>query len=337
MKIAVDAMGGDFAPRAVVEGAMAADDEYNLEILLVGAERSVKRELERQKFQGAKLTLVDAPETISMGEGLMSLRRKNRSSIYVGTRLIKSGEASAFVSMGNTAAVTYISKKVLGNLEGIEKPGLALLIPTLKDVSLLIDVGASANCQPHHLVQFAVMGKIFMETALGRRNPAIALMSIGEERTKGNDLTKEAYRRLQESPLNFIGNIEGKDIYSGIADIIVSDGFTGNVALKVSEGVVETMMTMARHEITKNLLARIGFFLLKHHLKKIYKRIDYSEYGGAHLLGVNGICIIGHGRSNYKAVKNAIRVGKEIAAERLQERIQEEMVKFLRGYKGATI
>jgi glycerol-3-phosphate acyltransferase PlsX len=337
MKIAVDAMGGDFAPRAVVEGAVAAADEYKLEIILVGAERSVKRELERQKCQGAKITLVDAPETISMGEGLMSLRRKNRSSIYVGTRLIKSGEASAFVSMGNTAAMTYISKKVLGNLEGIEKPGLALLIPTLKGVSLLIDVGASANCQPHHLVQFAVMGKIFMESALNRRNPGIALMSIGEERTKGNDLTLEAYKRLQTSPLNFIGNIEGKDIYSGIADIVVSDGFTGNVALKVSEGVVETMMAMARHEITKSVLARIGFFLLKHHLKKIYKRIDYSEYGGAHLLGVNGICIIGHGRSNYKAVKNAIRVGKEIVAERLQERIQEGMIKFLQAYKGATV
>jgi glycerol-3-phosphate acyltransferase PlsX len=162
-------------------------------------------------------------------------------------------------------------------------------------------------------------------------------MSIGEERTKGNDLTLEAYKRLQTSPLNFIGNIEGKDIYSGIADIVVSDGFTGNVALKVSEGVVETMMAMARHEITKSVLARIGFFLLKHHLKKIYKRIDYSEYGGAHLLGVNGICIIGHGRSNYKAVKNAIRVGKEIVAERLQERIQEGMIKFLQAYKGATV
>lgn len=336
MKIAVDAMGGDFAPRVVVEGAVAAAEEFDVEILLVGAERPVKRELERLNFQGAKITLVDAPETISMGEGLMSLRRKSRSSIFVGTELLKKGEADAFISMGNTAAVTYISKKVLGSLEGIEKPGLALLIPTLKGVSLLIDVGASANCEPHHLVQFAVMGKIFMETALNRQNPTVALMSIGEEKTKGNDLTLEAYKRLQASPLNFIGNVEGKDIYSGVADIIVSDGFTGNVALKVSEGVVETMLAMAKHEITKNLLAKVGFLLLKHHLKKIYKKIDYSEYGGAHLLGVKGICIIGHGRSNHKAVKNAIRVGKEIVAQKLQEKIQEEMGKFVQAYKGVT-
>jgi glycerol-3-phosphate acyltransferase PlsX len=336
MKIAVDAMGGDFAPRVVVEGAVAAAEEYEMEILLVGAERSVKRELERLKFQGAKITLVDAPETINMGERLMSLRRKNKSSIYVGAQLVKRGEASAFVSMGNTAAVTYISKKVLGSLAGIEKPGLALLIPTLKGVSLLIDVGASANCQPHHLVQFAVMGKIFMETTMNRQNPSVALMSIGEEKTKGNDLTLETYERLQALPLNFIGNVEGKDIYSGVADIIVSDGFTGNVALKVSEGVVDTMLAMAKHEIMKNLLAKVGFLLLKHHLKKIYKKIDYSEYGGAHLLGVNGVCIIGHGRSNYKAVKNAIRVGNEVAGQRLQERIQEEMAKFIQAYKGAT-
>lgn len=336
MKIAVDAMGGDFAPRVVVEGAVAAAKEFDVEIFLVGAERLVKRELDRLKFQGMGLTLVDAPETISMGEGLMSLRRKRRSSIFVGADLVKKGEAEAFISMGNTAAVTYISKKVFGSLEGIEKPGLALIIPTLKGVSLLIDVGASANCQPHHLVQFAVMGKIFMETALNRQNPTIALMSIGQEKTKGNNLTIEAYKRLKATPLNFIGNVEGKDIYSGVADIIVSDGFTGNVALKVSEGVVETMLALAKHEITKDLLAKVGFLLLKHHLKKIYKKIDYSEYGGAHLLGVKGICIIGHGRSNYKAVKNAIRLGQEMVARKLQEKIQEEAGRFVQAYRGVT-
>jgi glycerol-3-phosphate acyltransferase PlsX len=337
MKIAVDAMGGDFAPRVVVEGAVAAAEELGVEVLLIGPEKRIKKEVESLNLKRAKITLIDAPETIGMGDGLISLRRKSRSSIFIGAELVKKREAEALVSMGNTAAVTYISKKVMGSLEGIEKPGLALLIPTLKGVSLLIDVGASANCTSQHLLQFAVMGKIFMETAMRRTNPTIALMSIGEEKTKGNELTLETYKRLEASALNFIGNVEGKDIYSGAADIIVSDGFTGNVALKVSEGVVETMLAMARREITKNLLAKVGFLLLKHHLKKIYKKIDYSEYGGAHLLGVNGICIIGHGRSNQKAVKNAIRVGKEVIAQHLQDKIQEGWMKFAQASKGVAI
>jgi len=330
MKIAVDAMGGDFAPREVVAGAVSAAEEFGLQIVLVGSEKAVRKELSRLNYQGNKISLIDAPETINMGDGVMSVRRKNKSSIYLGAELVKKGEAQAFVSMGNTAAVTYISKKVLGSLEGIEKPGLALLIPTLKGVSLLIDVGASANCQPQHLLQFAIMGKIFLETALNRQNPTIALMSIGEEKTKGNDLTLQTYERLQASGLNFIGNVEGKDIYSGLADIIVSDGFTGNIALKVSEVVVETMLTLARHEVTKDVWAKIGFLLLKHHLKKIYKKIDYSEYGGAHLLGVNGICVVGHGRSNQKAVKNAIRIGQEVVLEKLQEKIRNEMARYAR-------
>lgn len=328
MKIAVDAMGGDFAPREIVAGAVAAAEEYGLQIILVGTEKVVRKELSRLNYHGNNVSLLDAPDTINMGDGVMSLRRKSKSSIFLGAELVKKGEAQAFVSMGNTAAVTYISKKVLGSLEGIEKPGLALLIPTLEGVSLLIDVGASANCQPQHLLQFAIMGKVFMETALNRKNPTVALMSIGEEKNKGNELTLKSYERLQASGLNFIGNIEGKDIYSGEADIIVSDGFTGNVALKVSEGVVETMLILARHEVTKNIWAKIGFLLLKHHLKKIYKKIDYSEYGGAHLLSVNGICIIGHGRSNKKAVKNAIRIGKEVVLEKLQDKIREEMARY---------
>lgn len=335
MKIAVDAMGGDFAPKTVVEGAIAAAAELDVNILLVGAENQIKQEIERLHCHGARITLIDAPESIGSGEGLLTMRRKDKSSVFVGAELVKKREAEAFISMGNTAAVTYISRKVLGGLKGIEKPGLALFFPTLKGLSLLIDVGASANCQPKHLVQFAIMGKIFMETAMNRDNPTIGLMSIGEERTKGNTLTRETYERLQKLPLNFIGNVEGKDIYRGKADVIVSDGFTGNVALKVSEGVVETMLAMARREISSNLLAKFGFLFLRHHLKKIYKRIDYSEYGGAHLLGINGICIIGHGRSNQKAVKNAIRIGKEVASRQLLTRIQEEILEFSQAYHEA--
>jgi len=200
-------------------------------------------------------------------------------------------------------------------------------VPTLRGVTLLLDVGANANCQPQDLEQFAVMGKIFMERVLGHDDPSIALMSIGEEETKGNDLTKRTFERLQNAPLNFVGNVEGKDIYSGKADVIVSDGFTGNVALKVSEGVVETLFSMAKREIMKNVLAKIGFLLMKKHLKKVFKQVDYSEYGGAQLLGLNGVCIIGHGRSNPNAVKNAVRQARDFVASRVQDKIQEEIAK----------
>ncbi|MDP2914254.1 MAG: phosphate acyltransferase PlsX [Candidatus Aminicenantes bacterium] len=327
MKIAVDAMGGDFGPRITVQGAVQAAQDLNVEILLVGVEHLIKKEFDRYGQAGSKVTIIDAPESVDMGEGIFSFRRKEKSSIRVSAQLVKERRADAFVSMGNTAAVVYISRKVLGALRGVNKPALSLLVPTLRGVTLLLDVGANANCQPQDLEQFALMGKIFMEEVLGRKNPSIALMSIGEEETKGNDLTKKAFERLQAASLNFIGNVEGKDIYSGKADVIVSDGFTGNVALKVSEGVVEMLFSMARREIMKNVLAKIGFLLMKRHLKKVYKQVDYSEYGGAQLLGLNGVCIIGHGRSNPNAVKNAVRQARDFVANRVQDKIQEEIAK----------
>ncbi len=328
MRIALDAMGGDFAPQVTVEGALKASQEYQIEVLLVGVEKLIKKEFAKLgRFKG-KVDIIDAAEAIGMGEGILSFRKKQRSSIRVAVQLIKDGEAEAFVSMGNTAAVVYISKKILGSLKGIEKPGLSLLVPSLKNPTLLIDVGASVNCQPHHLVQFAVMGQIFMESVLGLKNPRIGLMSIGEEDTKGNELTRETYELLESSPLNFIGNVEGKDLYSGKADIIVSDGFTGNVALKASEGVIDTLYKMARTEVMKDLLSKIGFFLMKRNLKRLYKKINYAEYGGAPLLGINGVCIIGHGRSNSTAVKNAIRLASEFVKNRVQEKIEKELGKF---------
>ena len=325
MKIAVDAMGGDFGPKVTVEGAVRAAEEYDVDIVLVGVENVVRREVDRFGSAGGRVTVCDAPEAIGMGEGLLSFRKKNQSSIVVGTELVRKGDAGAFVSMGNTAAVVYISRKTIGALKGVDKPALALLLPNMRGATLLIDVGANANCRPHHLVQFAVMGKTFMETALGHTNPRVGLMSIGEEKTKGNELTKEAFGLLQDSPLNFVGNMEGKDIFSGKADVIVSDGFTGNVALKVSEGVVESLFSMVRSEVMKNLFAKVGFILMKRHLKKIYKKVDYSEYGGAHLLGVNGVCIIGHGRSNSRAVRNAIRLAREFVVNKVQQKIQDEI------------
>jgi glycerol-3-phosphate acyltransferase PlsX len=328
MKVAVDAMGGDFGPIVTVEGAIKASREYMTEVLLVGVEDLIKKEFEKFNHSRSNVTIVNATEAIDMGEGILSIRRKKKSSIRIGAQLVKDGEADAFVSMGNTAAVVYISKKILGALKGVEKPALSLLVPNIKGLTLLIDVGANVNCRPHHLEQFAVMGHTFMGSVMGIKKPRIGLMSVGEEKIKGNELTKEAFERLQDSPLNFIGNVEGKDIYSGKADVIVSDGFTGNVALKVSEGMVETFSYIARTEIMKNFFAKIGLFLMKRNLKKIYKKVDYTEYGGAQLLGINGVCIIGHGRSNANAVKNAVGLAKDFVANKVQEKIQSEIAEL---------
>ncbi|MGD8537454.1 MAG: phosphate acyltransferase PlsX [Candidatus Aminicenantes bacterium] len=325
MKVAVDAMGGDFGPKVTVEGAVRASQELEIDILLVGSESRVRREFEKLDISKASVTVVNASEEISMSEGILSFRKKKKSSIRIGTQLLKEKKADAFVSTGNTAAIVYISNKVLGSLKGVDRPGLSLLVPTMSGPTLLIDVGANVNCLPHHLEQFAVMGRIFMESVMNIKEPRIALMSVGEERTKGNDLTKEVNARLMASSMNFIGNVEGKDIYSGKADVIVSDGFTGNIALKVSEGVVDTMFNMAKTEIMKDFFAKIGFLLMKRHLKKLYKRVDYSEYGGAQLLGINGVCIIGHGRSNVVAVKNAVKLAKDFVKNHVQDKIQAEI------------
>lgn len=335
MKVAVDAMGGDYGPRVVVEGALSAAREWDIEVLLVGVKELIKKEFERLDHSNLKVTIVNASEYIGMGEGIWTLRRKKKTSIQVGTQLVKEKKADAFVTTGNTAAVVYLSKKIIGALSGVERPGLSLLIPTLGGMTLLIDVGANVNCTPKHLEQFAIMGKIFMENVLGLKNPRIGLMSVGEEQTKGNDLTKLVSKRLSASSMNFIGNVEGKDIYSGNADVIVSDGFTGNVALKASEGMIDTLLRLARREIMGNLFAKLGYLLMKRNLKKLYKRVDYSEYGGAHLLGLNGVCIIGHGRSNPVAVKNAVRLAKDYVIGQVQAKIEKEITHQAYGVEAA--
>ncbi|MFO7865209.1 MAG: phosphate acyltransferase PlsX [Candidatus Aminicenantes bacterium] len=335
MRIAVDAMGGDFGPVVSVAGALSAAREFDIDILLVGSEELIQKELSAQDQSAARIKIVNATESIGMSEGLLSFRRKKRSSILVGTQLVKEKKADAFVSMGNTGAVVYISKQVLGALEGVERPSLALLVPTLKGLTLLTDVGANVNCSPENLEQFAIMGEIFMQSALGIENPRVALMSIGEENTKGNELTKDVYERLSASDINFIGNIEGKDIYSGKADVIVTDGFTGNIALKTSEGVIDTFANMAKNEIMKNIFAKLGFLLMKRHLKKLYKKVDYSEYGGAHLLGIDGVCIVGHGRSNPVAVKNAIRLAQDYVKGKVQENIRKRLERTAGALHGA--
>ena len=335
MRIAVDAMGGDSGPRVTVPGALRAAEELNVDVLLVGLESAIRREVDRNGASGPHFTIVEAPEAIGMGESLLAFRKKKASSIRVAAQLVKDGRADALVSMGNTGAVVYISRDVLGALRGVDRPALALLVPGVEGQTLLLDVGANANCQPHNLVQFALMGKIFMEAVVGVKDPRIGLMSIGEEKGKGNALVQETFDRLQVAPLRFIGNVEGKDLFSGVADVVVSDGFTGNVALKVSEGVVQSVTSMARHEITKNIFAKLGYLLMKRHLKKLYKKFDYSEYGGAQLLGVDGVCVIGHGRSNPDAVRNAIARAREFVANRVLEKIQAEILRYERALKGA--
>jgi glycerol-3-phosphate acyltransferase PlsX len=329
-------MGGDSGTKATVPGALKAAEDFGVDVLLVGLEGVIRREIAKHGAAGPRVSVVNAPEEIGMGEGLLAFRKKKASSIRVGAQLIRDGRADAFVSMGNTGAIVYISRDVLGAIKGVDRPALALLVPGVKGQTLLLDVGANANCQPHNLVQFALMGKIFMEAVVGLKDPRVGLMSIGEEKGKGNDLVKQAFDRLQEAPLRFIGNVEGKDLFSGAADVVVSDGFTGNVALKVIEGVVESVVSMARHEITKDIFAKLGYLLMKRHLKKIYKKVDYAEYGGAQLLGVDGVCIIGHGRSNAAAVRNAIARAREFVANGVQEKIQAEILRYEHALRGAS-
>jgi glycerol-3-phosphate acyltransferase PlsX len=260
-------------------------------------------------------------------------RKRERTSIKKGLDLLKQGRADALVSTGNTGAVMAISKEILGTLKNIDRPALSVMVPTLKGHSLLIDVGANVDSKPKNLVQFALMGKVYLENVIGVKKPRIALMSIGKEDIKGNELTKNTFSILKKLDINFIGNIEGKDIHLGEADLIVTDGFTGNVTLKVSEGFVDLITTLLKEEIRLSLLSKIGVFFLKSSLKKIKKKLDYSEYGGALLLGVNGVVIIGHGRSNIKAIKNAIEQSRKFVEKKVVEKIGIEIANMEKIFK----
>jgi glycerol-3-phosphate acyltransferase PlsX len=331
VRIAVDAMGGDHAPAVVIEGVVdyirenSHDDNYK--IVLVGKEKEIHKEL--KKFRNVRLDrleIVDALEEISMKEHFLSYwRKREQTSIKKAIDLVKNGKAMAMVSAGNTGAVMALAKNVLGSMKNIDRPALAIMLPTLKGSSLLVDVGANTDSKPHNLVEFALMGKIYLENIVGIKNPRIGLMNIGEEEVKGNELTKTTHNLLKQLDINFIGNVEGRDVYIGEADLIVTDGFTGNVTLKVSEGVVEVMLSMLKREIMSNVFSKIGFFFLKHSLKRIKKKLDYSEYGGALLLGVNGIVIIGHGGSNAKAIKNAISLSYRFVTEKVLDKISQEI------------
>ena len=336
IKIAVDAMGGDHAPGAIVEGTVNyLKDDEDVCLVLVGKKRVIKRELKKNNVVNLdRIKVIAATEEISMREHFLSYwRKREQTSIKMALDLIKKNEAQAMVSAGNTGAIMAIAKNTLGTIKNIDRPALALMIPTLKGNSLIVDVGANVDPKPRNLVQFALMGKVYLENVQGVKDPKIALMSVGEEETKGNELTRTTYNILKSLDINFIGNIEGRDAYIGEADLIVTDGFTGNVILKVAEGVINVTASMLKREIMSNLLSKIGFFFLRSSFRRLMKKFDYTEYGGALLLGVNGIVVIGHGNSNAKAIKNAIDLSKKFITENILDKISNEIGKYKKTFK----
>lgn len=325
--IALDAMGGDHAPRVEVEGAILAARELGVRVLLVGVEGDVRAELNRHRHHRLPIEVVHAPEVITMSDTpSQAFRRKKESSVHVAARLVRDGRADALVSAGNTGAVMTVARFVIGTLPSVDRPALAAAFPNMKEkVSVILDVGANVDSKPEHIEQFAVMGEIYFRAIWGVKRPRVALLSIGEEEAKGNELTREAASRLKHSSLNFVGNVEGRDVFRGNVDVVVCDGFIGNIALKLSEGLVEHIGSMLKRAIKSSLTSQIGYALSKRAFDDFRKRTDYSETGGAPLLGIRGITVIGHGRSNPNAIKNAIRVASELCRSRVNEKIEQEL------------
>jgi len=332
MRVALDAMGGDYAPSVNVEGAVETINEHeDIEVILVGNETLIKQELRNKKFQHDRITLEHATEVVEMQESpSVAIRKKKNSSIRVGIELVKSGKADAFVSAGHSGVIMATSLLLLGKSPGVLRPAIATLMPTIRDTFIMLDVGATVDCKPDNLLQFALMGNTYGQLVLERKSPKVALLSIGEEDTKGNELTKEAFKMIRNTDLNFIGNIEGKDIFAGKADVVVCDGFIGNIALKISEGLAETILKMLKREITSVSTGRVGYLMMKPAIRSFKKRTDYDEYGGAPLLGINGACIISHGRSTAKAIKNALRVASDFSSKKVFHAIATEIGNNLR-------
>lgn len=328
LRIAIDAMGGDQAPRVVVEGVVEASSLLNQgeELILVGDEGAIKKEMEDLPAGSLLISVVHASESIYMDESpILALRKKKDSSIAVALAMQQKGEVEAVVSAGNTGAVMASSVWKLKKLEGVDRPAIASFFPTEKDPIIVLDVGANADCKPLNLYQFAVMGSIYAQSILGRRNPRVGLLSIGEESSKGNELTLETYRFLEKSSLNFVGNLEGKDVLTGDVDVVVCDGFVGNVILKFTESIERILTTHFNKHLRSNLRSKLGAFLLKPVFENFRKDFDYAEYGGALLLGVDGVSIICHGKSSPKAISNAILMARRMVKEEINERIKERL------------
>jgi glycerol-3-phosphate acyltransferase PlsX len=328
VRIALDAMGGDHAPGEIVRGALLAAAELPVEILLVGREEDVRKELAAAGGPTpSSIEVVDAREVVEMEDNALApLRRKRNSSIRICANLVAEGRADALVSAGNTGAAWTSARAVMGMIEGVSRPALATVLPSLGGHTVLLDVGANTEVKPNHLREFAVMGHFYAQMLFGKEAPRVGLLSIGEEEGKGNDLTKETFRVLKETGLNFIGNAEGRDVYNGNADVVVCDGFTGNVVLKASEALGEFVSRTLKQSLMRSLPRKVGGLLAKGAFDDLKKRMDYSEYGGAPLLGVKGGCIVCHGRSNAKAIKNAIRVAREFAVNHIDEKIQAKVL-----------
>lgn len=320
MSVAVDAMGGDRGPDVLIKGAIDAARDYGVGITLVGMEGVLRDKLQRQGGGDLPISTHPASQVVDMEESPAdSLRHKKDSSIRVAFELVRQGKAEALVSAGNSGATLATAMVALGRINGV-RPAIATLMPTLKKPVAMIDVGANVDCKPVHLLQFGIMGSVFAGELLDNSRPRVGLLSIGEEDTKGNQLVKRAYDLLADSDLNFVGNIEGGEVFKGDVDVIVCDGFVGNICLKLSEGLAKTVLTMLSSEIGENLMAEMGY-PLRSAFKRFYKIIDYAEYGGAPLLGINGIAIICHGLSGSKAVKNAIRLAHELAEIKLADKL----------------
>jgi glycerol-3-phosphate acyltransferase PlsX len=327
IRIAVDAMGGDHAPGVIVAGALAAARRIGAALLLVGREDAIRAELAiHEDSRALDVQVRHAPEVVEMGEApTAALRRKSASSIRVAADAVARGDAAALFSAGNTGAAVVAAHAAFGMLPGVDRPALATTIPTRSGAAVLVDSGATVECRPQHLLQFAMMGSVFARVALDTPEPRVALLSVGEEESKGNELTRDAHQLLKQSPLAFVGNVDARELYSGQADVIVCDGFTGNVALKVSEGLAELVERLLRQELSRTYTTRIGYLLSRRAYGHFRRRIDYSEYGGAPLVGVNGLCVVGHGRSSTKAVRNGIAMAHRFAEVGFVDRVRQEM------------
>ncbi len=328
MKIAVDAMGGDQAPQEIVAGAIDAAKSLNLQIILVGIQERIELELEKHDIKNLPIFVQPATEVVTMDDSpSKAMRRKRESSIAVGLRLVRDGRAQGFISAGNSGATMAIAMVTLKKLQGIDRPAIVTCLPTLKKPVTILDVGGNVDCSPLHLAQFAIMGSVYAQRVLSRQLPKIGLLSNGEEESKGNELTRATHELLKNSPLNYLGSVEGRDIFPGDVDVIVCDGFVGNIVLKTSEGLALAMTSILREELTANFTRKAGAWLCRDGLKDMKKRVDYAEYGGAPLLGINGNCFIAHGSSCRKAIKNGIRLCAEFSEQRVNEHLLDELDK----------
>lgn len=336
MRIIIDAMGGDNGPSVVVEGAIKAILENGNkieEILMVGRREVLIKELDKRQSSDLPIQIIHASEIIEMRESpSVAVRTKKDSSIVVAMKLLKEKQAEAIISPGNTGAVMAAALLNLGRLKGVARPAITTLIPTNKGMSVLLDVGANVDCKPKHLFQFALMGQVYAKYILGIKSPSIGLLSVGEEEGKGCGLTNATYGLLKSTSLNFVGNVEGKDIINGKVDVIICDGFVGNVVLKFAESLVETILEFLKKEISKSLIQKLGAFFLKPTFKALKKKLDHQEYGGAPLMGVNGNCIICHGSSTSKSIQSALRMASMLVKQEVNNHIEES----IKEYSGVT-